>query len=77
MVLIGFNTFAFPRIEEITIDSPMLSIYYGTTQQDIFSRYKEIKRNNEALKATKYSELCEQYSTIEHRILSSLVNKKQ
>jgi len=45
----------FPQIEEI-IDSPVSYVSQDTMQQNIFARYKKIKRKNEALKATIYSE---------------------
>ena len=71
----GFPTTSFPQIEEITY-SPMSSISHDTTQQNTFSRYKEIKKKNEALEVTTYSKFRKQYSTTHHRILRALDTKK-
>lgn len=59
MVLTGSHISTFPGIEGISTDSPVSSVSQGTEQQNIFARYKEIKRKNEALKATTYSEFWE------------------
>ena len=46
------------------------------TKQNIFARYKEIKKNNEALKATTYSEFWKQTATTQHRLLSTFDTEK-
>jgi len=56
MILAGSHTFTFPRIEDISTYSPVSYVSQGIEQQNIFLRYKAIKKKNEALKATTYFE---------------------
>ena len=53
IVLKGLPTTSFPHIEETT-DLHVSSTSQIETQQNIFSRYREIKKKNEAFKTTTY-----------------------
>ena len=71
MVMSRFPTTSFPQTKEITY-SPISHISHDSTQQNVFSRYKEIKRKNEALKDTTYSKFRNNSSTTQHNLLSAL-----
>jgi len=55
---------------------PVSSTSQIVTKQNIFARYKEIKKKSEALKATTYSEFWKKTTTTQHRLLSTLDTKK-
>ena len=62
MVLIGIPTTSFTYVEE-TIESPISSTFQILEKQSIFTRYREIKLKNEALKASTYLEFWKKIST--------------
>ena len=68
-------TTSFSHIEEKT-ESPISSTSQIATEQNIFAKYREIKKKNEALKATTYSKFWKKISTTQHRLLSSLDTEK-
>lgn len=71
MVLTSIPTTSFPYVDETT-KSPMPSTSQIPTQQNIFSRYREIKKKNKALNASTYSEFLKQNGTTQHRLLYAL-----
>lgn len=75
MILTGNPTNSFPYVEEKT-RSHMSSTSQIATQENIFSRYREIKKKNEALKATIYSEFWNKTATNQHKLLSALDTEK-
>lgn len=70
MILTGTATTSLPYVEE-TNESLISSTYQVPPHLSIFTRYKEIKLKNEALKASTYSKFCKQTVTTQRRFLSS------
>ena len=75
MVLTSIPTTSFPYVDETT-KSPMSSTSQIPTQQNIFSRYRDIKKKNEAFKASTYSDFLKQIVPTQHRLLYSLDMEK-
>lgn len=75
MVLTSIPTTSFPYVEETT-EWPISSASQILAQQNIFARYREIKRKNEALKASTYSEFWKETATTQHRFLSIFDTEK-
>lgn len=70
MVLIDTPTTSFPYVEE-TIESPASYSFQIPPNQRIFTRYREIKLKNEAIKASTYLEFWKQIATTQHIFLSA------
>lgn len=90
LVLSGSYAATFPRVEEIfscshvslVTQDPLKSIQtrelaHTTSKHSIFARYREIKKKNEALKATTYLEFWKQTLASQHRLLSALNTQKR
>ena len=74
LVLTCFPTISFAHIEETTVSRGFC--FSGCSTTKYFSRYKEIKRKNEALKVTTFSKFWKQTSTTQHKLLSALDSQK-
>lgn len=64
--------FSFQQTKETSHDSPTSPISPSTRQQSIFSIFREIKKNNEELKTSTYTEFWKQSSTTQHGLLPTI-----
>ena len=73
--LTGTPTTSLPYVDD-TIECPISSTSQVPPQPSIFTRYKEIKLKNEALKALTYLAFWKQTATTQHRLLYAFDSEK-